>query len=102
MPRVKDWGTRKDANHNDVVKWFKGLMCRVKEVHMVPGFVDIIVKCGNTVAFVEIKDPVQFPSDRRLSKQEQDFWTYWGEDPVIVETQQDVIDLVEKLRRAGM
>ena len=102
MGRVKDWGTRKDDNHKDVAGWFRALMCRVKEVHMVPGFVDLVVKCGGTVAFVEIKDPGKKPSARRLTQAEQDFWEYWGEDPVIVETQEDVFNLVDRLRKSGL
>ena len=102
MPRVKDWGTRKDANHNDVVQWFRDLLCKVKEVHMVPGFVDVIVKCAGKTAFVEIKDPAQIPSKRRLSDPEAQFWADWGEEPLIVETQQDVIDLVQRLRESGL
>ncbi len=102
MGRVKDWGSRKDANHNQVVRWFKDLMCRVVETHMVPNFADLVVKCGCRVTPVEIKDPTQYPSNRKLSKGEAEFWAEWGGDPVIVETQQDCIDLAQKLRNSGL
>ena len=100
MPRVKDWGTRKDANHNDVKRWFEDLRCRVVETHMVPNFADLVVKCGSVVSPVEIKDPSQAPSARKLTKGEKEFWQYWGTDPVIVETQGDVINLVKRWRNA--
>lgn len=93
--RVRDWGSRKDDNHTLISGYFKDLGCRVKDVSSIPGFVDIIVKRGSQIRFVEIKDPTKVPSQRRLTKAEQGFWDYWGEDPLIVETQADVVRVVE-------
>lgn len=95
MARVKNWGTRRDDNHNEIIGYFEAMFCRVKDVSMVPGFVDIIVKRGSQVRLVEIKDPAKVPSQRRLTLAEREFWTYWGEEPLIVETQADVIRVVD-------
>lgn len=95
MARVKNWGSRKDDNHAQISRYFEQLNCRVKDVSGVPGFVDIIVKRGSQIRFVEIKDPTKVPSQRKLTGAEHGFWEYWGEDPLIVETQADVIRVVE-------
>ena len=95
MARVKNWGSRKDGNHGEISRYFEDLTCRVKDVSSVPGFVDLIVKRGNHLRLVEIKDPSKESSQRRLTPAEQRFWEYWGEDPLVVETQQDVIRVVE-------
>lgn len=89
--RVKDWGSRKDANHGSIVRAFEQLNCRVKDVSSVPGFADLLVKRGRNIRVVEIKDPNKPPSQRKLTKAERDFWEYWGEDPIIVETLDDVM-----------
>lgn len=102
MRRVADWGTRKDANHNLIVRAYEALKCRVKEVHMVPNFVDLIVKCGGCMGLVEVKDPAQPPSNRKLSEGERTFWEYWGEEPVVIMTVGDVEEHVNKLRRSGL
>lgn len=95
MARVKNWGTRRDDNHGEITRCFQDLLCRVKDVSMVPGFVDLIVKRGRQVRLVEIKDPAKVPSQRRLTRAESEFWAYWGEEPLIVETQADVIRVVD-------
>lgn len=98
MNRVKDWGTRKDANHNQVVRWFKDLMCVVKETHAIPGFVDLVIKRGSQIRLIEIKDPNQPPSQRKLTRAEKEFWKMWGTDPLIVETMDDVIRVVDGMK----
>ena len=95
MRKVKDYGSRKDGNHNEIKKYFEDLKCRVKDVSMVPAFCDLIVKRGHQVRFIEIKDPTQASNKQRLTGPEKAFWEYWNEDPVIVKTYQDVIRVVE-------
>ena len=100
--RVKDYGSRKDANHRHIQRAFEQHYCRVKDVSGVPGFVDLVVKLGSQVRLVEIKDPNQPPSQRKLTVAEDKFWKYWGEDPLIVETYDDVRRVVEDMRFNGV
>lgn len=95
MVRVRDYGSRKDDNHREIKKYFEGLGCYVKDVSSIPGFVDLLVKRGTQVRLVEVKDPTKKPSARMLTKSEKQFWSEFGEDPLIVETQADVIRVVE-------
>ena len=32
-----------DKNHSQVVKWFRQKGCDIDDVHIVPGFVDIVI-----------------------------------------------------------
>ena len=92
--RLKNWGSRKDENHGEIVRYFEQLKCRVLDISSVPNACDIIVKRGQTVRFVEIKDPRKVPSQRKLTKGEQEFWDVWG-DVELVETFADVKRIVE-------
>jgi len=49
---------RKDANHDDVVGWLKGLGCSVIELHKtgIPGFPDLVVGAIGRTHLVEIKN----------------------------------------------
>ena len=92
--RVKAWGSRKDDNHAEVKRWFEQLKCRVKDVSNVPNFCDLVVQRGKVVRFVEVKDPSKVPSQRKLTKGEQQFHDTW-EGAVVVETFGDVVETVE-------
>ena len=78
MARLRAHGMRKDANHQQVIGWFEALGCRVKDVSMVPGFVDIVVKCCGQVRLIEIKDGAKSSSRKQLTRPEQDFWDDLG------------------------
>ena len=95
--KVKNYGSRKDANHREITKHFEDLCCKVKDVTSVPGFCDLIVKTNGQIALVEIKDPLKSPSQQALTKAEQDFHDYWGKVH-IVKTYLDVVALVNCLR----
>jgi len=95
--RVKDWGHRKDGNHAEILGYFEDMKCKIKDVSGIPGFCDLIVKRGSQVRFVEIKDPTQVPSKRKLTEDEKEFHEYWG-DVLIVETRSDVLSVVNGMR----
>lgn len=82
-----------DANQPEIVATFRKLGCEVAHTHMVgSGFPDIVVRCGDIVRLVEIKDGAKPPSARKLTKPEAKFHETW---PVhIVETNADVVWLV--------
>ena len=68
MARLKNWGSRKDENHAEVVRYFEQLKCRVLDISSVPNACDIIVKRGQTVRFVEIKDPIPYKDAIAMQK----------------------------------
>lgn len=89
-----------DSNQKEVVAAFRGYGCSVKHVHMVKGFVDIVVGYQGVTHLVEIKDGSKPPSARKLTPDEQDFWDHWhGELPVIVESVDDVDRLIQAWKK---
>ncbi len=95
--RVKAWGSRKDDNHAEVKRWFEQLKCKTLDISSVPNSCDLIVKRGEVVRFIEIKDPSKVPSQRKLTKGEQKFHDYW-QGVRIVETFGDVLKTVEGMK----
>ena len=92
---------RVDANQVQIVQLFRSLGCSVKPLHMVgDGFPDLAVGCSGVNLLVEVKDGSKPPSARKLTDDEQVWHDEWRGQKCIVETDQDVINLVNKTRSA--
>ena len=87
---------RTDRNQKEIVSLFRDLGCNVAITSSVgDGFPDIVVQRSGTTYLVEIKDPEQPPSRRRLTKSQQVFHSIFH--CYIVETREDVFTLLGAL-----
>lgn len=87
---------RKDVNHSSLKKALEAMGASVCDVYQLPGVLDIIVGYRGVDVRCEIKDPQQPPSKRKLTDAEQAVFNNWkGRPPVVLETIQDCIDLIE-------
>lgn len=90
---------RVDANQVQIVQLFRSLGCSVKPLHMVgDGFPDLAVGCSGVNLLVEVKDGSKPPSARKLTTDEQKWHDGWRGQRCIVETEDDVIKLVNNTR----
>lgn len=91
---------RVDANQPEIVQTFRDLGCTVAITSNVrDGFPDIVVGIHGINVLVEIKDGSKPPSKRKLTPDEQEWHDNWKGGVVIVESVEDVISLVNNLRR---
>ncbi len=82
---------RKDANHQSIIKAFRAHGWAVKDVSMVPGFVDIIVaRAGSDNVLIEIKDGNKARSKQKLTAAEKEFHDRWPTRPMTVRSIGDV------------
>lgn len=89
---------RKDANHKDIVKLFRGLGWYVLDIAQLKNCCDIIVsKHGESIA-IEIKDGSKPPSARKLSVGEQKFKDEWKGKYSIVINEEDVFKINKSFR----
>lgn len=93
------YAPKADANHAEVAGWYEALYCLVKDVHKLPGFVDLVVrittKRGFVVNLVEIKT-----TDGELTRGQATLARDWGSVVVMVQTREDVFAHVERVRSA--
>ncbi len=90
---------RTDANHAAIMRHLRTLGCSVKDVSMVPGFVDLVVGTGRVTELVEIKDGSKPPSAQKLTPAEERFWLTWaGRTPHVVRDLAQASRLVELMR----
>lgn len=93
---------RKDRNHAAIKKALEDLGASVCDVYQLPGVLDIIVGYRRVDVRCEIKDPQQPPSKRKLTDAEQAVFDYWeGRPPVVLETIQDCVDLIDEMKSAS-
>ena len=89
-----------DANHTLISKTVLEMGASWYDTHTIPGELDGVIGVAGRDQRVEIKNPEHVPSARKLSKDEQETFDSWrGRTPVVVETVDDVINLINKLRR---
>ena len=85
---------RIDANQPEIVKTIRALGGSWQHTHAIPGALDGIIGYRGVDIRAEIKDPSQPPSKRRLTEAEEKTINEWrGRPPVVIETDQHVIDL---------
>ena len=58
------------------------------------GFVDLIVRHGERVWYVEVKNPDMVPSKQRLTEAEEKFRSFIGSAYVVVKTKAEALRLV--------
>jgi hypothetical protein len=93
---VKQRYGKLDANHTDVVKWYRELGCSVAQTQDAGlGVPDLFVGC------VGITDPVEIKTeDGKLKPSQQNFVLSWrGSTTRIVRTQAEVVAHVTDMRR---
>ena len=86
---------RTDANHTDVKGWYEALFCSVVDTHEVGhGFGDLLVGIAGINDIVEVKTEAG-----RLEASQIAFKRDWrGRKPVVVSTQADVLNHVQRVR----
>ena len=98
MSRAK----RADANQAALVKFIRVLGASFQHTFQIPNALDGIVGYRGVDCRVELKDPSQPPSKRRLTPGEQQVFDEWrGRKPVIIETEADVVALLKELAAKG-
>jgi len=91
---------KRDANHNEIVGVFEDMGATWLETSQLPGELDGVVGVAGIDQRVEIKDGDKSASRRALTIAEQDTFEEWrGRTPVVVETVQDAVNLINQLRR---
>lgn len=88
-----------DDNQGEIVRAFRQLGCTVAITSQVGGgFPDLVVGVLGENLLVEIKDGSKPPSARKLTPDQVEFHRDWRGQVCIIETEQDVIDLVNQVR----
>ncbi len=91
-----------DANQPEIVKAFRQLGASVaitSSAH--DGMTDIIVGLGGLTVLVEIKDGSKPPSKRKLTPDQVAFHGNWQGAITVVETIDQAIELVARMRSAA-
>jgi hypothetical protein len=96
MDHMKQRYGNRDANHCDVVRWYRDLGCAVAETQDAGlGVPDLFVGC------VGVTDPVEVKTeDGKIKPSQQVFIATWRGSAVrIVRTQDEVIEHVADMRK---
>ena len=91
------YAPKRDANHARIVEVFESLGFSVKDVSMVPKFVDILVARFERTHLVEIKRDDKTTSPSRLKKT-SDLAGWWKAPIYVVRNAEDVVTLSLKLK----
>lgn len=86
---------RRDGNHKQLVAQLLGVGYSVLDTaDLGHGAPDLVVGANGINLLLEVKNPEQPPSKRKLTPQEQDFRNDWRGQYDVVETLDDVIRIV--------
>jgi hypothetical protein len=89
---------RVDQNHTRICNALRAIGCLVFDTSSVGrGFPDIAICYGGRCFLIEIKDGSKARSARQLTGPQREFWRGWAECCFLIESEQDVIDLKNKL-----
>ena len=89
---------RKDGNHAAIKSALESMGASVCDVYQLPGALDVIVGYQGVDQRVEIKNPEQPLSDRKLTKLEKEVFATWqGRTPVVLETIEDCQQLLKNI-----
>lgn len=92
-----------DANQPSIVKALRKAGASVEPLHMVGnGFPDVIIGIDGLNLLVEIKDGSKAPSARKLTKDEEKWHAEWKGQVTVLESEEQAIEFVNRLRRAGL
>ena len=92
---------RSDGNQTDIVKRYRAHGASVDVVSQWRPY-DLIVAVMTIVDLVEVKDPAQPPSGRKLTDNERDFHEKWPSPIKIILTIDDVDAHVMAMRKRAM
>lgn len=94
--------TRKDANHAEILDYFRQAGAIVEDVSALSGLgFDLIVSAYGAVVMVEIKDGEKPPSARRLTQSERDAQMRWGDKFAVVESVEQAQGLLDSMAHYG-
>ena len=89
-----------DANQPDIVKHLRAIGCSVKSIAAVgDGVADLLVGRRLVNVLIEVKDPSQPPSRRRLTPDQVKFHKEWRGQIAVAETPQEaeaIVNAAEK------
>lgn len=86
--------SQRDANHEDVRKWYEALFVHVVDTHALGfGFPDFVISCSGVWDLVEVKTEEGEPTVAQLR-----FMREAKAKIVIVRDQQDVVEHVQRIR----
>lgn len=90
------YGAKKDANHGEIVAAFQKLGAAVLDLSsMGCGVPDLLVCCGGTARFVDVKNPTTSYGKRGLNKRQREWASEWKGGPVyLVSSVDDAVNLV--------
>lgn len=78
---------RTDANHSDIVEFFRQAGASVFDASRLGrGFPDLVIGYQHRTVLVEIKDGAKSPSRRTLTDDQQAFMRSWRGGPVVTIT----------------
>ena len=85
-----------DSNQSSLVKQIRKIPgVTVRHTHTVgQGFPDLAIGFRGKTILLEVKDPANIPSKRRLTEDEQDFFNNWTGEAYVVETFDDVLKIL--------
>lgn len=84
-----------DANQPRIVKQLKALHVSVLHLHMVgKGCPDLLLGFRGKCFLVELKDPSQPPSKRKLTPDEQEFLDSWRGQASVCETLEEILEVI--------
>lgn len=93
---------RVDGNQAEIVKAARSLGCSVAITSTIGGgFPDLVIGtyAGRRInLLVEVKDPTKPKADRVLTKDQVEFHEAWRGQVAVVETVQDLVDLIKESR----
>ena len=90
--------SRVDANQPAIVAALRGIGASVLHLHQLKNCFDLLVGYRGRTFLMEVKDPAQPPSKRRLTPGEAEFRRTWrGTTYHIVHTEDEAIELVTAL-----
>lgn len=94
----RHYAKKADANQPEIVKILRAMGASFQHTHQIAGALDGVVGYKGIDQRVEIKDPSQPPSARRLTVKEEETFDDWkGRKPVIIETEEDCVKLLKEL-----
>jgi len=87
-----------DANHTRLSQSIRAIGIRLFDTSAYGrGFPDACCLYRGVCFLVEFKDGSKAKSARKLTKAQEAFWKDWGDVCYLIESEQDVIDLKNKL-----
>lgn len=88
---------RVDGNQKEIVTGLRKIGFSVLIISQLKNCCDIVVGAKGRNYLIEIKDPAQPPSKRRLTEGEQGFFDNWNGQVDKVETIEEIINIIDNI-----